>query len=138
MELLDEIYSVLKVILLSRTKEAEAYEKPIDESLLHVPSLRYDTKESVETLEKLINEFFNRNHWYDKLRVEYNMEWHHLMIKQPLIRKIKRNNPQLIVLKKIVEKVRSDTGTNFSHYAYATNLIDIPVELTHEYLMKDF
>ena len=138
MQLLDDIYNVLTVILLSRTKEAEAYKKSVNEYFLQVPFLRYETEESVKILEDLINEYFNCNHWYDKLRVKYDIEWNHLKIKQPLIRKIKRNNPQLIALKKLVDKVRIDTGTNFSDFVCGTNLIDIPVELSYEYLMKDF
>ena len=60
------------------------------------------------------------------------------MIKQPWIHKIKRNDPKLIVLERIVDKARSDTGTDFSDLVGATNLIDIPITINMEYLMKKY
>ena len=138
MKLLDNIYKVLKDILLSRTQEAKLYDDSENINLQKIHYLRYRTQKKVKVLEELINEYFNRKQVYNKLRVKYDDEWHHLMIKQPWLHKIKRNDPKLIVLKRIVDKARSDTGTDFSDLVGATNLIDIPITINTEYLRKKY
>lgn len=138
MTVLDQIYIVLKDILLSRTQEAIFFGESEDTILLKLYSLRNDTQKKVKVLEELINEYFDRKHWYNKLRVKYDDEWSHLMIKQPWIHKIKGNDPKLIVLERIVDKARGDTGTDFSDLVGATNLIDIPITINREYLMKKY
>lgn len=130
----DRIYALLVIILLSRTREEEILDSKYNFNTVTIEYIREDTQIHVKKLEEAINTYFGTgNHWYTRIRVEYDQEWHDLMVKQPYFKRISRDNPSLERLKRIVGQARRDTGTDGTCYTVSPNLIDVPVHRSYRW-----
>lgn len=77
----------------------------------------------------LINNYFNldSNKFLTKLRVDCDIHWGTIHIKQPIspFHHINKQDSKVIVLKETIQKLRLDLGVGGSDLAYKLNFLDI-------------
>lgn len=77
----------------------------------------------------LINNYFNlnSNSFLTKLRVDCDIYWGTIHIKQPIspFHHINKQDSKVIVLKETIQKLRLDLGVGGSDLAYKLNFLDI-------------
>ena len=132
---LNRIYEILTDIFMIPTEERKILD---DDSGFYLKEQalaewEYHTSNYVSKLEEALNIYFNRKHWWDKIRVKYAKQFHQLTIKQPYIRKIPRDDLKFRLLKEVVGKARWDTGTGGVGFSVCTDLMCIAIMVSRNY-----
>lgn len=132
--ILDDIFEVFVLILKLRKQEDNLDYQNVGNALIESQKIKRSIQYNIKTMEKLVNRYFERTHFWDKLTVKYDDEWQHFMIKQPMIHKIKRNDVRYIALEKCFndyKRVEKEGLGNARHlrvrYSVSLNLIDLPL-----------
>lgn len=132
--ILDDIFEVFVLILKLRKQVDNLDYQNVDNALIESQKIKSNIQYQIKEMEMLVNEYFERTHFWDKLTVKYDDEWHDFMVKQPMIHRIKRNDVRYIALKKCLNdgrRLENEGLGNAKHlrvrYSVSSNLIDLPL-----------
>ena len=132
---LNELYNILMELFMIPTEERKILDDDSDfyfkEQVL--AEWEYHTSNYVSKLKEALNIYFNRKHWWDKIRVKYDKQFHVLTIKQPYIHKIPRYDLKFRLLKEVVVKARRDTRTGGLGVSGCMDLMCIPIMVSRNY-----
>lgn len=114
-----------------RNKDTNKLESPLDDGcdcstrVQKIMDAEYDAHNYARIFEFLLNEYFHHDvySWREIIRVEYNQHYGTIHVKQPVTRRISKDDPRLSVLKKEINSVRLSNGI-CTDLIYKSNLLD--------------